>query len=43
MNIELKSFQCSMFKFIVVLWRESTVVFSQQCLDTQCADDMGQG
>lgn len=31
-----------MFKFIVVLWRESTVVFSQQCLDTQCAHDMGQ-
>lgn len=32
-----------MFKCIVVLWRESLVVFSQQCLDTQCPHDMGQG
>lgn len=43
MNIELKSFWCSMFKFTVVLWGEGILVFSKQCLDSQCAHDMGQG
>lgn len=44
MNIDFKLFQCSMFKFTLVLWRESVLVFScQQRLDIHCAHNMGQG